>query len=178
MEKKMAQLFFPLFALSTSFFITVASHAEAARFSVSSTSFIDRRNIPITYTCDGNDISPAISWGNAPAKTASFALICHDPDAPVGVWYHWVMYNIPSNISQLPEGAALPSGAALGKNSWGRAQYNGPCPPRASIHRYIFTIYALDTTLSLPSGASASELEQAMQGHILANTSILGVFGH
>lgn len=174
----MAQLFSPLFALSTSFFITAAAHANNGEFVIRSTSFIDRHDIPVTYTCDGNDVSPAISWGQAPAKTVSFTLICYDPDAPIGIWYHWVMYNIPSTISQLPVAAGLPEGAFLGRNSWGRAQYNGPCPPRSAIHRYVFAIYALDTRLALPSGASAAEVEKAMQGHILSKTSIMGVFGH
>lgn len=175
----MLPMFFSVLALTTSFVISASTHAEqAARFSIKSTAFADRKNIPTVYTCDGRDLSPQISWKGAPAKTQAYVLICEDPDAPVGSWYHWVLYNIPPSVSVLPEGAALSSGAELGKNSWGRSQYNGPCPPASSIHRYNFTLYALDSRLDLPPGAEASTVLRAIQGHVLAKTTLMGVFGH
>lgn len=151
---------------------------QTAMFSIQSSSFHDKENIPVLHTCDGKDLSPQLSWHSAPASTQSFVLICEDPDAPVGTWYHWVMYNLPSTISKLPQGAELPPGAVLGKNSWGRAQYNGPCPPASSTHRYIFTLYALDKPLALSPGAGATAVLQAIQGHVLAKATMMGVFGH
>lgn len=175
----MKSMLFPLLAVTTSFVITSSTYAEqAALFSLTSSSFSDRKDIPSLYTCDGRDLSPQLAWSGAPAKTQSYVLICDDPDAPSGNWYHWVLYNIPSAVTELPEGRAQPSGAVLGKNSWGRTQYNGPCPPASSIHRYSFTLYALDIRLALPGGADAKTVLKAIQGHVLGKTTIMGVFGH
>lgn len=172
----MAQLFFPLLALSTSFFISSVAHAD--NFNLTSSAFTDRHIIPVPYTCDGRNVSPPLSWQGAPEKTRAYALIGEDPDAPGGIFYHWVIYNIPANVSGLPEGASPPGGAQFGKNSFGKTGYGGPCPPASSIHRYIFTLYALDAPLSLGSGASAGTVERAMEGHILDKATILGIFGH
>ncbi len=175
----MQAMLFPFLAITTSFVITSSTYAEqAALFAIKSASFVDRKNIPALYTCDGQDLSPQLAWSGAPARTESYVLICDDPDAPVGIWYHWVLYNIPSAVTELPEGVAAPSGAVLGKNSWGRTQYNGPCPPASSIHRYNFTLYALDMRLTLPGGADAQTVLKAIQGHVLNKTTIMGVFGH
>lgn len=174
----MARLFYSWIALSIAIFIAATATADTVKaFTLSSTSFTDQQNIPALYTCDGKNISPPMSWSNAPTKTASFALICQDPDAPAGVWYHWVVYNLPASVTSLPEGALLPAGAAMGKNSWGHAEYSGPCPPHPSTHRYIFTLYALDRLLPLPNGADLATLENAMHGHVLEKTTIFGVFG-
>ena len=169
-------LFSSLLALSSSFFITVSSHA--ANFSLHSSSFKASSTIPALYTCDGRGLSPELSWQGVPAKTEAFALITADPDAPAGTWYHWVIYNIPASVSEIPQGEILPAGAMLGTNSQGKTEYQGPCPPTTTIHRYVFTLYALDKKLSLPEGVDAKTLERAMQGHVLGKTSILGVFGH
>lgn len=175
----MLKMFYPILALTTSFVISISSHAEqAAMFSINSSSFVDRQTIPALYTCDGNDISPQLRWSGTPAKTQSLALICEDPDAPAGTWYHWVVYNIPNSVTELAQNASLPAEAKLGKNSWGRVQYNGPCPPASSIHRYNFTLYALDIALPLSSGESAEAVLSAMQGHVLGKAIIMGVFGH
>lgn len=174
----MSQVLFPVLALTSSFFISTSTYADqSAHLSVTSSSFGDHKDIPVVYTCDGSDVSPQIAWRGTPANAKSYALICHDPDAPSGVWYHWVLFNIPTNVTELPSGVA-DSGGVAGRNSWGREQYNGPCPPAQTIHRYIFTFYALDTQLSLSSGADAKAVQNAMQGHILAKTTLMGVFGH
>jgi len=147
----------------------------AQNFEVTSTSFKQGGKIPVQYTCTGKDISPQLSWKNAPAPTESFALICADPDAPVGVWYHWVMFNIPKNVSQIPENQ-LPQGV-IGINSFGRMQYNGPCPPPGKPHHYIFTIYALNTQLNLPQGSDAETVKKAMEGHLIESAAVMGTFG-
>jgi hypothetical protein len=124
------------------------------------------------FTCDGQDISPALSWDSLPAGTKSLALIMDDPDAPIGTWVHWVLYNLPSDQSGLSEGVNRIG--IDGKNSWGKTGYGGPCPPKGKSHRYFFKLYALDTALSLPTGASKAEVEKAMQGHILGQGQLMG----
>lgn len=126
------------------------------------------------FTCDGNDISPELEWSGAPYKTQSFVLIMDDPDAPDKTWDHWILFNIPKDATQLEENIKnLPNGTKVGKNSWGKTQYGGPCPPSGE-HRYIFKFYALDCLLDLPEGASKQEIEHAMKGHILAQTEVVG----
>ncbi len=175
----MIALFYFLLTLASSFFLALSTYAETANmFLIQSSSFENKKEIPALYTCDGKDLSPQLAWSGAPANTKTFALICEDPDAPAGIWYHWVLYNIPNGVTQLAEGSALPAGAALGKNSWGRSQYNGPCPPASSTHRYQFTLYALDAPLALPSSAGAKAVLQAIQGHTLGKATMMGVFGH
>lgn len=142
---------------------------------LTSTAFKDGGTIPVKYTCDSQDSSPSVAWTGAPANTQSFAIICADPDAPVGTWYHWVIYNIPSTITSLAENQT-PTGSVLGKNSWGREKYNGPCPPKGNPHHYIFTLYALDTKLDL-SSTDAPTLENSMKGHVLQSTTLTGLYG-
>lgn len=137
--------------------------------------------IPQTFTCDGRDVSPPLRWDNAPPGTKSFALICDDPDAPMGTWVHWVIYNIPADTDRLPE--ALPdskqldSGALQGGNDFGRIGYGGPCPPRGKPHRYFFRLYALDGQLSAPAGLTKKALLNQMQGHILETAELYGLYG-
>ncbi len=136
--------------------------------------FAEGQAIPRQYTCDGEDISPELSWRNVPEGTQSFVLIVDDPDAPNGTWDHWLLYNIPSDIRGLAEAIKkLPAGTQVGKNSWGRTDYGGPCPPDRE-HRYVFKLYALDTVLKLPDGADKKQIETMMMGHILAETSLMG----
>lgn len=135
--------------------------------------------IPVLYTADGGDLSPPLVWkGNFEADV--YALVCTDPDAPSGEWIHWVVYNIPAGSRGLPEAAAtghgLPEGALQGTNSWGDSGYGGPAPP-SGVHRYVFTLYALDRTLPLPAGASVDELNEAMEGHILQQAVLTGTYG-
>ena len=146
---------------------------------ITSTAFSEGEMIPKLYTCDGTDVSPDLSWTGVPEDTKSLALICDDPDAPVGTWVHWVLFNIPAGEKGiLPEAApeaALPNGAKHGTNDFGRLGYGGPCPP-GGTHRYFFKLYALDTVLSLGSGATKAQVEEAMQGHILAEAQLMGKY--
>jgi Raf kinase inhibitor-like YbhB/YbcL family protein len=149
-------------------------------FKLNSTSFQPERDIPSKYTCSGADVSPALSWTDPPAGTQSFALIADDPDAPAGTWVHWVAYDLPASARQLPEGVpkadALPGGGVQGQNDFRKTGYGGPCPPPGKPHRYYFKLYALDNKLNLKPGATKKAVEQAMQGHILAQAELMGRF--
>ena len=148
-------------------------------FELTSTAFAPGEPIPAKYSCDGEDISPPLQWSDPPQGTQSLALICDDPDAPIGTWVHWVLYNLPAQARSLPEAvppeAELPDGSRHGENGWGRLDYGGPCPP-SGTHRYFFKLYALDTMLDLDAGASKKQVLQAMEGHILAETELMGVY--
>ena len=149
-------------------------------FTITSPAFASGAGIPKPYTCQGADISPAIAWSGDPTQTVSFALIVDDPDAPVGTWVHWVMWNIPPSVHQLAENVAkhdrLDSGAVQGRNDFRKIGYNGPCPPPGNTHRYYFRLYALDGKLTLAPGASRKELDAAMQGHVLAQAEYMGTY--
>jgi Raf kinase inhibitor-like YbhB/YbcL family protein len=148
-------------------------------FELTSTGFAHEESIPSKYTCDGEDVSPSLQWGDPPPGTQSFALIMDDPDAPAGTWVHWVLYGLPAQARTLPVGvvpdAELADGGRHGKNSWGRSGYGGPCPP-SGTHRYFFKLYALDTMLDLDPGASKEQLLQAMEGHIVAQAELMGMY--
>lgn len=152
---------------------------QAMAFELTSTAFGPGEEIPGTYTCDGADISPPLQWGDPPQGTQSLVLISDDPDAPMGTWVHWVLFNISADTRELPEGlpkdAELPDGSRHGQNSWKRSDYGGPCPP-SGTHRYFFKLYALDTTLELSAGASKKQVLQAMEGHVLAEAELMGVY--
>ena len=146
---------------------------------ITSSAFDDGGMIPPKYTCDSDDISPPLQWEGVPEAAQSIALICDDPDAPVGTWVHWVLFKLPADTRKLPENVptdqTLPSGAKQGNNDWGRIGYGGPCPP-SGTHRYFFKIYALDTEIDLSPGATKSQLLQAMEGHILAQGQLIGKY--
>jgi Raf kinase inhibitor-like YbhB/YbcL family protein len=150
-------------------------------FELTSSAFSAGEAIPKKFTCDGPDVSPKLSWNYPPAKTQSFALIMDDPDAPVGTWVHWVLYDVPAEEKEVPEGVLkqeqLASGARQGRNDFGKIGYGGPCPPPGKPHRYFFKLYGLDTKLNLKSGATKAELERAMKGHILAQADLIGRYG-
>ena len=148
-------------------------------FSLSTPSFEPNGDIPARFTCSGNNLSPALAWTEPPAGTESFALIMDDPDAPGGVFTHWVIYGLASSLRQLPEGVppgSGPTGARQGRNGFDQTGYGGPCPPPGPVHRYSFRLYALDKKLNLRAGASKSEVLEAMKGHILAQAAVLGRF--
>ncbi len=151
-------------------------------FQITTSAFRNNSPIPKKFTCDGPDVSPPLSWTDPPPKTKSFALVTDDPDAPGGLWVHWVLYDLPADTRKLPEGVAkeprLPNGALQGRNDFGKTGYNGPCPPRGSAHRYFFKLYALDSPTGLKAGATKAELERVMSGHILAQAQLVGVFQH
>lgn len=138
---------------------------------VRSPAFNHEETIPSKYTCDGDDVSPPIAIDNIPLGTASFVLIVDDPDAPGKTWDHWIVFNIPATTTRMGEGA--PETGTGGSNSWGRTSYGGPCPPSGE-HRYLFKVYALDSTLPLSRGASKEEVLRAMEGHVLESTTLMG----
>ncbi|GAB6192497.1 YbhB/YbcL family Raf kinase inhibitor-like protein [Desulfocastanea catecholica] len=142
--------------------------------SISSKAFKHGEAIPVRYSCDGSDISPPLQIGALPPNTGSLALIMDDPDAPVGTWVHWVVWNIPTEARDIHENA-LPAGAMQGRNSWKRNTYGGPCPPSGK-HRYFFKIYALDSVVNLGQATTKEDLERAMQGHILAKGELMGTY--
>jgi Raf kinase inhibitor-like YbhB/YbcL family protein len=148
--------------------------------SLSSTAFREGEGIPAKYTCEGQDISPPLGWGEPPPGTRAFALIMDDPDAPGGVFTHWVIFNIASDSRQLVEAipiqGQLPGGALQGKNDFGRTGYGGPCPPPGRPHRYQFTLYAMDHPLDLKAGVSKGRLLSATQGHVLAQGQLIGTY--
>ena len=149
-------------------------------FIVKTTAFPEREIIPKKYTCDGSDVSPALTWTGAPEGTQSLALIADDPDAPVGTWTHWIAWNIPPEAA-LPEGVpkneTLNDGTRQGRNDFKRIGYGGPCPPPGKPHRYFFRLYAMDSKLDLKAGAGRNELERAMKGHVLAQAELMGKYG-
>jgi Raf kinase inhibitor-like YbhB/YbcL family protein len=147
---------------------------------LTSSSFPAEGNIPVQFTCQGEDISPELSWKNAPSATKTFALIVHDPDAPrSGGFTHWVAYNIPAKVDKIPQGTSkgnqLTGGGIQGRNDSGKTGYMGPCPP-SGTHRYYFYLYALDTELNLQPGATKDDLEKAMNGHVLQKAELMGKY--
>ncbi len=157
------------------------SRMEKKMVTLTSKSFLQNGEIPIRHTCDGQDISPQLSWTEVPAGTKSLVLIVDDPDAPDPAepkmtWVHWVLYNIPLNISDLPEGVTregLPSGTLEGINDWKRTGYGGPCPP-IGTHRYFHKLYALDAVLPDLKHPTKAALEEAMKSHVIANFELIG----
>ena len=150
-------------------------------FTLTSTAFRDGAAIPVKHTCDGVDVSPPLAWSDAPAGTRSFAFIADDPDAPAGAWVHWLLYNLPAAVSELPENVAKVEsldlgGARQGRNDFRRPGYGGPCPPPGPAHRYVFTLYALDAPLTLKAGAQRKDVETAMEGHVLGSAQLMGTY--
>ena len=145
--------------------------------SVSSSAFPEGGMIPAKHTCDGNDVSPPLKWTGVPEGTKSLALIGDDPDAPMGTWVHWVMWNIPASVQELtehvPPKPELPDGSRQGISDFRHPGYGGPCPP-SGVHRYYFKIYALNTMLDLPGSTRKPDLVKAMKGHILAEGQLMG----
>jgi len=136
-------------------------------FTLQSSAFQNGGSIPKKFTCEAADVSPELTWSGVPEKTQSFALIADDPDAPMGTWVHWVIYDLPPNTAKLPEGVPKQEQAA----------YGGPCPPPGKPHRYFFKLYALDSKLNLKPGARKPEVEAAMKGHVLAEAELMGKYG-
>jgi len=150
---------------------------RGAMMKLTSPAFVEGAMIPSKYTCDGQDISPALAWSDVPAGTKTFALICDDPDAGAGTWIHWVLFNLPADSTGLPEGVpadkTLKTGGVQGTTSFRRIGYGGPCPP-GGTHRYFFKLYALDNTLALGNNATAKDVAAAAKGHILAEAQLMG----
>jgi Raf kinase inhibitor-like YbhB/YbcL family protein len=148
--------------------------------SLTSNAFQDNQSIPRKYTCDAENISPSLTWSGAPAATRQFVLIVDDPDAPRGTWVHWVIYEIPGDVTALLEGVAkdqyIEGVGKQGVNDFGKIGYDGPCPPPGRAHRYFFKLYALDSEIDLAEGASKAEVEKAIQGHILSMGQLKGSY--
>ncbi len=144
-----------------------------ADLTIDSPAFVHEQPIPSKYSCQGKDINPPLHIDGVPEGTKTLVLIMDDPDAPMGTWDHWIMWNIPPK-SQIEEDS-VPKGAVQGKNSWKRNDYGGPCPP-SGTHRYFFKLYALDKTLDLPASAGKKDVEAAMNGHILAEAVLMGTY--
>ena len=163
---------------------TALAPAAASGFALHSTAFAAGAPIPTRYSCEGADVSPPLAWAAPPPGTRSFALIVDDPDAPdpaaprATAWVHWVLYDLPASATGLAEGVApgaLPPGTRQGRSDGSRSGYHGPCPP-IGRHRYVFHLYALDTVLSDLGAARSAELARAMQGHVLAQTTLTGTY--
>lgn len=150
-------------------------------FAISSSGFSNGGSIPKKFTCEGPDVSPALTWTDPPATTKTFALLVDDPDAPVGNWNHWATWNLPAALRSLPEGvrkdARLSDGTEQGTNDFRKTGYNGPCPPAGKPHRYYFKLFALDSQLDLKPGSGKKELETLMKGHVLAQAEWMGTYG-
>jgi Raf kinase inhibitor-like YbhB/YbcL family protein len=147
---------------------------------LTTTAFKPGADIPAQFTGDGSNRSPALRWSSPPEGTRSFALIMDDPDAPGRTWVHWVLYDLPATARELPEGAGtegtLPEGARQGRNDFKKIGYGGPYPPPGAAHRYYFRLYALDRCLDLRAGATRTELDRSMRGHILAEAELSGSY--
>ncbi len=151
----------------------------AMELEISSSAFEDGELIPKKYTCDGEDVSPPLSWTQLPKETKSIVLICDDPDAPMGTWVHWVLFGLSPDTLQLSEGISnekeVIGGAKHGLNDFRRYGYGGPCPP-GGTHRYFFKLYAVDTQVDLNAGATKKEVLNAIKGHILEEGQLMGLY--
>ena len=159
-----------------------SKEGAAMAMTLSSPAFAAGTAIPARHTCDAEDLSPELRFTDPPANTKSLALIVDDPDAPVGNWVHWVLYDLPASHRSLPEGVPpdgtlkSPAGARQGRNDFGKLGWGGPCPPPGKPHRYFFRLYALDVPLGLEPGAKKADVERAMKGHVLGQAEIFGTY--
>jgi len=153
---------------------------QKMEFKISSTAFANGQTIPTKYTGDGPDVSPPLAWTDPPEGTAAFVLIADDPDAPMGTWVHWVLYDIPADVRTLneniPKEPEVLGGARQGINDFRQLGYDGPAPPPGKPHRYFFTLYAVDSRTDLPPGATKREVLKQIQGHVLGTTQIVGTY--
>jgi len=164
--------------------LSACGEGGKSMFQLTSPAFKHKATIPKAYTCEGRDASPELHWSGQPAKTRSFSLIMDDPDAPMGTWVHWVLYDIPAGYASLPEDVpkqervleSAKHGASWGIETFSRAGYGGPCPPPGKTHRYMFKLYALDVVLGLPARVTKEALLKAMKGHILAQSELIGTY--
>ncbi|KXA90331.1 hypothetical protein AKJ57_04210 [candidate division MSBL1 archaeon SCGC-AAA259A05] len=150
---------------------------------ISSSAFGDGEEVPVKYTCDGEDVSPPLSIGDVPSEAESLAMVVDDPDAPGGVFDHWIIWNISPDADSIPEGVPTEGvvgsleGARQGQNGFGEIGYRGPCPPPGPPHNYRFKIYALDAEIDLKPGIAKEDLEREIRGHVLGEDQIVGVYG-
>lgn len=140
--------------------------------------FKDNGEIPEKFTCDGEDLSPELRWEGAPQGTKSFVLVVEDPDAPMGTFVHWVLYDIPASTNSLPAGMKASGTMKEGRTDFGKTSWGGPCPPRGhGTHRYFFILRALDApAVGVKPGATKAQVEEAIKGHVLAEAKIMGTY--
>jgi hypothetical protein len=154
---------------------------QKSELKLASTAFKEGEAIPRGYTCDGANVSPPLEWTGVPKTAKTIAIIADDPDAPAGIWVHWVLYNLPADglglIENTPQTETLNGGGVQGKNDFGKIGYGGPCPP-SGTHHYFFKFYAVDLELPLKPGATKTEVEKAMEGHIVAEAQLMGTYHH
>jgi hypothetical protein len=165
-----------IFTVGVTPFLSAAT--KGGTMDLKSSAFQSGATMPRKYTCDADDVSPRLSWSDVPAGTKALALIADDPDAPGGTWVHWVIYDLPADAAELPEGVpskeTLQSGAKQGVNDFRKVGYGGPCPPEGKPHRYFFKLYALNAPTNLKPRATKQQLLAAMKGHILAEAELIG----
>jgi len=158
-----------------------AAITEVGVVEITSPGLENGQMIPVDYTADGKDVSPPLEWKDLPEGTKSVAIICEDPDAPRGIFVHWIIFNISPKAEGLPEGVpaseVLQGGMRQGTNSLGKVGYRGPSPPKGPAHRYFFRLYALDTMLDVPQGAHKTQLLEAMDGHVIGEGELMGKYG-
>ena len=154
--------------------LAVDAPTDTPQLKLTSPAFLNAKPIPTTYSCDGDDLNPPLSISGVPRETKSLVLIMDDPDAPGGVWVHWLLWNIDPGTTRIPKGS-VPAGAQQGLNSWQRKGYRGPCPPPGT-HRYFFRLYALKERLDLPGSANRKDLDRVMEGKVLARSELLGIY--
>lgn len=157
-----------------------STNGATMKLHLTTTAFAAGQPIPDPHAFENKDLSPALQWSGVPPAAKSLALICDDPDAPMGTWVHWVIYDLPPAATGLAEGVPelpeLPNGARQGVNDYKRIGYGGPCPPPGPAHRYFFKLYALDTMTALKPGATKQDLLKAMAGHVLAEGQLMGTY--
>ncbi len=158
----------------------IAKGGDLMALELKSSVFQNGEFIPAKYSCKGDDVSPPLEWSGVPENTKSFALISDDPDAPMGTWVHWVMYDIPADKRSFPEGVRkdmiLDDGSKQGMTDFGRTGYGGPCPPPGPAHRYFFRLYALDAVPNLKPGLTKQELLNAIKDHVIEKAELMGKF--
>lgn len=152
------------------------NNTPSTAFTLTTDAFLDTGALPVLYTCDGSDVSPALAWNNVPANTKALALVMTDPDAPGGTFYHWILYNIPTTVKQLVQNSSQPAGVDIGKNSFDKLGYNGPCPPKGSTHTYVLTLYALDNKIDVPAHATGDTVDAVIAKHTVGKTTLTVVY--
>lgn len=167
-------LLLPILAILAVFPLSAKEGRPMTEMRMTSPAFVHTKAIPSKYSSDGDNLSPPLAIEGVPPEAKSLALVMDDPDAPAGVWVHWVLWNIDPGTLQIPQGH-VPGGAQQGMNSWGKKGYGGPCPP-SGTHRYFFRLFALKERLDLPASATRKDLDRAMQGKILARSELLGLY--
>lgn len=171
------KIIFFVLTIFISFLVSIAMSKEGFKMGelkVSSSAFENNGNIPRKYTCDGMDVNPPLIIENVPTEARSLALIIDDPDAPMGTWVHWVVWNIDPKISEIKEDT-VPKGSVQGINDFRKHEYGGPCPP-SGTHRYFFKLYALNALLDLSLNSLKADLERVMKGHVIAQAQVIGLY--